>query len=76
MAEFNFKTSEEKALEYEAAITGILTGGISSYSLPTGLSVTKQNIEVLERLYEHYKKLAYREATSGGIVKTQMDMSW
>jgi hypothetical protein len=58
--ELGFKTPLEKALEYEAAIDGLLSGAMQSYSLPTGVSVTKHNIDVLEKLYQHYKKQAYR----------------
>lgn len=55
-----FRSWNQIALEYEAALTALRSGAISSYSLPTGVSVTRHNIAELEREYRLARKLAWR----------------
>jgi hypothetical protein len=59
------KTPEEWAELYEQAITAILTGGVSSYSI-AGRTFTKLDLPALQRLYDHWSQRV--ESTRNGIV--------
>jgi hypothetical protein len=47
------KTPQEWAELYEAAITAIVSGGVSSYSI-AGRTFTKLDLPTLQRLYEYW----------------------
>jgi hypothetical protein len=55
-----YKSYEEKALEYETAISAIVTGQLSSYSI-AGRSFTKHDLATLEKLYQYYRSKANEE---------------
>lgn len=66
-------TYEEKAQMYEDAIEAlILNGAITSYSLPTGQSVTKAQIQELEALAQFYRRQANRSKYG---IKTYADLT-
>ena len=52
---------EEKISMYSDAIDALVIGGVQSYSLPTGVSVTKNNLAELETLLDKYEKKLQRK---------------
>ena len=64
------KTSEQWVDEIEAAMTAILTGGVSAYSL-AGRSFTKHDLGQLQDLLDYHQSRIDRRR--GGIV-TYADM--
>lgn len=54
------KTSKEKAEYLEEIMFKILSSEISSYTA-SGITVTKHNIQVLEKMIDKYKTDAIRE---------------
>lgn len=65
-----FKTYEARALEYEAAITAIIAGTVSSYSI-AGRTFTKHDLNTLEALYKYYRAKA-EESTRGNVTYANM----
>jgi len=63
MAEF--KTAEEMALLYEAAIESLVAGNTQSYSI-SGRSFTRLDLSTLERLYAYWRARA-EQATTGSV---------
>ena len=66
------KTYTEIAEEYEKAIEAlVLPGGVQSYSIGDR-SVTRADLETLERMYMRYRRLAERyEGEDRGGIKSQ-----
>lgn len=54
-----FKSNGQMALDLENALADLNSGTIQSYTLPTGVTVTKRNLEPLNALYLQYKRMAY-----------------
>lgn len=51
----------QMVLNLEAARDSLISGNIVSYSLPTGVSVTRQNMNQLEEMIRYYRRLAFRD---------------
>lgn len=65
------KTPEEWVEIIEPAIVGIISGGVTSYSI-AGRSFTKHNLSELQRLYDFY---VARVSTAKHGICTVSDMS-
>ena len=59
------KTAEEWADLYEQALTAIISGGVSSYSI-AGRTFTKLDLPTVQRLYDFWAQRV--ESTRNGIV--------
>lgn len=59
------KTPEEWAELYENALTAIITGGVSSYSI-AGRTFTKLDLPTIQRLYDFWTQRV--ESSRHGIV--------
>ena len=54
-----FTSHGQMVLNLQAAIDALMAGDIQSYSLPTGVSVTKKNPHALMDMIQTYKRKAY-----------------
>lgn len=56
----DLKTEGEMAAMYQAALIAFDTTPIQSYTLPTGVSVSRTDLRSLRESYEYWRKLAHR----------------
>lgn len=57
----DLKTPGEMAAIYQTALLAFDTQPIQSYTLPTGVSVTRSDLRSLREAYEYWRKMAHRE---------------
>lgn len=67
----SLKTNEEWATLYQTAIESLLVNPLQSYTIG-GRTFTMMDLEMLQKLYEHYYSLYYQE-TYGNA--TYVDLS-
>ena len=56
-----FTTHGQMVLNLQAAIDALMSGNLQSYSLPTGVSVTKKDLPRLHDLLQAEKRMAYAD---------------
>jgi hypothetical protein len=65
----------EMAQMYQTALATLTTGNIASYTLPTGVTVTRNNIAGIEATYRYWRKEALR-AANGMKTVANMGLVW
>lgn len=68
-------TALEMAQAYQTALDGLLSGNIQSYTLPTGVTVTRNNLAMLESGLRYWRKEALRSA-NGMKTIANMGLVW
>ncbi len=63
----DLKSNTDLAVEIQSAISAIIVGGLSSYSIG-GRSFTKNNLAELQKIFIYYRDLSYEDEYGGATV--------
>jgi hypothetical protein len=69
------KSALEMAQMYQTALETLVSGNIASYTLPTGVTVTRNNLAGVETTYRYWRKEALR-AANGMKSVANMGLVW
>jgi len=68
-------TPLEMAVMYQTALETLVSGNVSSYTLPTGVTVTRQGLAGVEASLRYWRKEALRQA-NGMKTVANMGLVW